>query len=66
MNENLVKEFTKQYFNESFGEDKVTITRFMKKYGFDVKDNNEFFNDFMMTFGHGPYNYTEKDPLLVY
>ena len=31
-----------------------------------LKDNNEFFNDFMMTFGHGPYNYTEEDPLLVY
>ena len=66
MNENLVKEFAKQYFNESYGEDKAIITHFMKKYGFDVKDNNEFFNDFMMTFGHGPYNYTEKDPLLVY
>lgn len=65
MNENLVKEFTKQYFNESYGEDKIVITRFMKKYGINVKDNNEFFNDFMMTFGHGPYNYTE-DSLLVY
>lgn len=66
MNENLVKEFTKQYFNESYGEDKIVITRFMKKYGINVKDNNEFFNDFMMTFGHGPYNYTEEDSLLVY
>ena len=56
MNENLVEEFTKRYFNESYGEDKIVITRFMKKYGINVKDNNEFFNDFMMTFGHGPYN----------
>ena len=31
MNENLVKEFTKQYFNESYCEDKIVITRFMKK-----------------------------------
>ena len=65
MNENLVKEFAKQYFNESYGEDKAIITHFMQKYGINVKDNNEFFNDFMMTFGHGPYNYTE-DPLSIY
>ena len=65
MNENLVKEFVKQYFNESYGEDKAIITHFMQKYGINVKDNNEFFNDFMMTFGHGPYNYTE-DPLSIY
>ena len=37
----------------------------MQKYGINVKDNNEFFNDFMMTFGHGPYNYIE-DPLSIY
>ena len=66
MNNNLIKEFAKQYFNESYGEDKAIITHFMQKYGINVKDNNEFFNDFMMTFGHGPYNYTEKNPLLVY
>lgn len=65
MNENLIKEFTKQYFNESYGEDKAVITHFMKKHGINVKDNNEFFNDFMMTFGHGPYNYIE-DPLSIY
>ena len=65
MNYNLVKEFAKQYFNESYGEDKAIITHFMQKYGINVKDNNEFFNDFMMTFGHGPYNYTE-DPLSIY
>ena len=47
MNENLVKEFTKQYFNESYGEDKAIITHFMQKYGINVKDNNEFFNDFV-------------------
>ena len=65
MNEKLIEEFTKQYFNESYGEDKAIITHFMQKYGINVKDNNEFFNDFMMTFGHGPYNYTE-DPLFIY
>lgn len=65
MNEKLIEEFTKQYFNESYGEDKAIITRFMQKYGINVKDNNEFFNDFIMTFGHGPYNYIE-DPLSIY
>ena len=33
MNEKLIEEFTKQYFNESYGEDKAVITHFMKKYG---------------------------------
>lgn len=59
MKENLVEEFAKKYLKESYGSDKAVITEFMSKYGFDVQGNYEFYNDFMMTFGHGPYNYSE-------
>ena len=64
MSEDLIKEFTKQYFKESYGEDKAVITQFMAKYGIDVENDNEFFNDFMMTFGHGPYNYSDRESLV--